>query len=81
MSAETVFQKALALPPADRKRLVEALLRSLESADEGVLTEAEWQAAWTPEIERRLRDLDEGRATTISHEEFKARVRARLSQP
>ena len=81
MSAEKIFQEALALPPAERERLVGELLRSLEGVNEEVLAEAQWEAAWTPEIERRLRDLDEGRATAISHEEFKARVRARLSQP
>jgi putative addiction module component (TIGR02574 family) len=73
---EKVFQEALALPREDRARLLEALQESLEPRDE-----AEWEAAWTPEIDRRLRDLDEGRATAISYEEFKRRVRARLPQP
>ena len=39
---------------------------------------AEWEAAWSAEIERRLRDFDEGRTTAISYEEFKRRVQARL---
>jgi putative addiction module component (TIGR02574 family) len=78
MAVEKVLQEALALPREDRERVYQALMESLEPKDEQVLTETEWEAAWRPEIERRLRDLDEGRATTISHEEFKERVRARL---
>lgn len=80
MAIEKVLQEALALSPEDRGRLVGALLRSLEPEDGEVLTKAEWEAEWTVELDRRLRDLDEGRATAISYEEFKNRVRARLPQ-
>ena len=45
------------------------------------LTAWEWKRVWAAEIERRLCDLDEGRTTTISHEEFLRRMRAALSQP
>ncbi len=79
-AVEKVLQEALALPREDRARVLDALQQSLEPEDGEQLTEAEWEAAWTPEIERRLRDLDEGRATAISYEEFKSRVRARLPQ-
>jgi putative addiction module component (TIGR02574 family) len=79
MAIEKLLQEVLALPREDRARFADALQESLEPEDEKVL--AEWEAAWTPEIERRLRDLDEGRATAISYEEFKDRVRARLPQP
>jgi putative addiction module component (TIGR02574 family) len=57
------------------------LQEALSHEDGEKLTELEWEAAWTSEIDRRLRDLDEGRATAISYEEFKRRVRARLPQP
>ena len=79
MAVEKILQEALALPREDRARVADELLRSLESED--AMTEAQWEAAWTPEIERRLRDLDEGRATAISYDEFQRRVRARLPQP
>ncbi len=79
-AVEKVLQEALALPREDRVRLVDALIESLEPEDEEKLTEAEWEAAWIPEIDRRLRDFDEGRATAISYEEFQRRVRARLPQ-
>jgi len=80
MALESVLQQALALPAKERGELAAVLLRSLEPANEA-LTAAEHEAMWTDTIERRLRDLDEGRATTISYEEFQHRVRARLPQP
>ena len=55
--------------------------RSTEELQPGgaeTLTEAEWEAACTVEIARRLRDLDEGRTAAITLEEFQARVQARL---
>jgi len=80
MAIEQVLAQALALPREDRARLADALLESLEPDDGEAPTEAAWEQAWTAELDRRLRDLDEGRATSISYEEFKTRVRARLPQ-
>lgn len=76
MAVDKVLQEALSLPPEDRDRLLVALARSLEPN-----TDEAWNRVWATEIERRLRDLDEGRTTTISHEEFLRRMRAALSQP
>ena len=47
-----------------------------ELATGGALSEREWEAAWLPEIERRVRDLEEGRANTISAEVALRRVGA-----
>jgi putative addiction module component (TIGR02574 family) len=80
MAIEKLLKDVLALPREDRVRLANALQESLELGGEEPLAEAEWEAAWTAEIERRLRDFDEGRATAISYEEFKSRMRARLPQ-
>lgn len=76
MAVDKVLQEALSLPDEDRDRLLVALARSLEPS-----TDEEWKRVWSAEIERRLRDLDEGRTTTISHEEFLRQMRAALSQP
>lgn len=67
---EKILQEALALSREDRDRLVEALLRSLEPDEE-------WEKAWAVEIERRLKEIDEGRAKLIPHEEVFAELRAR----
>jgi putative addiction module component (TIGR02574 family) len=81
MAVEQILREALALPREDRARVAGALLESVQPEAAETLAEAEWEAAWTVEIARRLRDLDEGRATSISLEEFRARMRARLPQP
>jgi len=81
MATETLLQEALALPTEERARIAEALLRSLAPDDPASLSGVEWEQAWDQEIERRVRDLDEGRTTPISYEEFQRRVRARLPQP
>ena len=78
MALEKLLKDALALPREDRARLAGALQESLEPGNEAPMSEVEWEAAWTAEIERRLRDFDEGRTTAISYEEFKNRMRARL---
>ncbi len=50
-----VLTAALALPPADRAVVVEKLLDSLNDADQ-----ADIDAAWTEEAQRRLKGFDEG---------------------
>jgi putative addiction module component (TIGR02574 family) len=81
MAVEKVLREALALPPEERERVIAELQRSLETeVDPEALTEEEWQAAWAPEVERRLRDLDEGRTKPISYEDFKSRMRALFPQ-
>ena len=64
---------------ADRRSLGHtAGLAIIEPDQAEAAGDAEWEAAWRAEIERRLRDFDEGRTTAISYEEFKRRVHARL---
>ena len=48
-STEKLTTAALGLPPADRAKLAEALLVSLEAED------AAWQSAWLKEAARRSR--------------------------
>lgn len=83
MALESVLQQALALPADERSELVEALLRSLESEpedeseDEGE-TSPEWDEAWAAELNRRAKEIDEGRARLIPHDEVFAELRARF---
>ena len=46
-----------------------ALHQSFEPDDDEILSQPEWEAAWAAEIDRRLKDLAEGRAKTYTHEE------------
>ena len=62
MSTEELLAEALRLPRPERARVAEELLSSLEESDEGVAT------AWAEELERRARDVAEGRVQTTSWE-------------
>ncbi len=69
-----LLQKALTLPEQERTALVRSLIESLEEvADQGS------EVAWDEEIGRRIADLDSGRAKTVSWEEIRQRISARLT--
>lgn len=75
MTLEAVLQQALQLPQDQRAELVERLLSSLDgddSIDEG------YEEAWAAEIERRVREVEEGTAELVDSKEALRRIRARL---
>ncbi len=68
-----LLQKALSLPEQERTALVRSLIESLEEvADQGT------ELAWDQEIGSRIADLDSGKAKTVSWEEVRERISARL---
>ena len=68
-----LFREASELPEADRAELAGRLLETLHGEPD-----AEVEAAWAEEIERRVRQLDSGEVKTIPWEEVRARLYARL---
>jgi putative addiction module component (TIGR02574 family) len=80
VAIEQVLRDALALSDEDREQLLVALHQSLEPDDGDTLSQAERDAAWTGEIDRRLNDLAEGRARTSTHQEVMTELRGRLSR-
>jgi putative addiction module component (TIGR02574 family) len=69
-----LLQKALTLPEEERTALVRSLIESLEEiADQGA------ERAWDEEIARRIAELDSGKAKTVSWEEVRQRISARLA--
>lgn len=58
---------------ADEKELVIEFLS--EEYDGEVLTQEEWEAAWLPELERRLEELDSGKVVGIPAEEVMRRMK------
>jgi putative addiction module component (TIGR02574 family) len=66
---DELSQKALELPPEERVRLAERLLATVHEVD------AEVEAAWDQEIQRRLAEIDNGTAKLIPAEEVFAEVR------
>ena len=71
---ETVRSDALSLSQAERAELARNLVASLDGAAEGDAEEA-----WDAEIQRRLAEIDSGNAELIDREEFRRRMRARVS--
>jgi putative addiction module component (TIGR02574 family) len=68
MSTEELLAEALRLPRPERARVAEELLSSLEESDEEVAT------AWAEELERRSRDVAEGRVQTTSWESVRTQI-------
>lgn len=73
ISYEKVEDDALHLPLEDRSRLASRLLESLDD-DDDVSPE------WKDELDRRLQEIDEGKAVMIPHAEVMASVRASLAK-
>lgn len=71
-NAEVLADQLLALPSADRARLAQLLLASLEERDPGAAD------AWNEEIDRRATDLTAGRVAGIPAAEVFAEVERRL---
>jgi len=78
---KSLLEEAMALPEAQRAELAALLLRSLEPDDEPELSDEEWQQAWSAEIERRLRSIDDGSAKPVDGDEVLRSIRARIAAP
>jgi putative addiction module component (TIGR02574 family) len=75
MSTEELLAQVLRLPRPERARLVEEVLSSLEDPDDRDL-----EAAWAPELERRSRDVAEGRVQTVEWGIARAELLGELRQ-
>ena len=78
MAIERVLRDVLALNDEDREKLLVALHQSFEPDDDEILSQPGWEAAWAVEIDRRLKELAEGRAKTYTQQEVMARLQSRL---
>lgn len=67
--AKDLLQRALELPPEARAALAGSLLESLDTA-----TDADAEAAWSIEIERRVREIDEGVVKLVPWSEARKRI-------
>lgn len=71
MSTETkeILDRALALPPVEKARIVDQLLSSLNEPDEGI------DALWRKEVEDRIEAFRAGTLKSVSLEEVLAKYR------
>src|SRR3954452_18176712 len=74
MSTDELLAEALRLTRVDRARVAQELLSSLEESDEEVAT------AWATELERRSRDVAEGRVQTTSWDTARTEILKELEQ-
>jgi putative addiction module component (TIGR02574 family) len=72
MSTDELLVEALRLLRRDRSRVVEQLLSSLEEPDD--------QVAWAIELERRSRDVAEGRVQTTDWDTGRAEILKELDE-
>jgi len=69
---EEILSAALGLPPETRAMLADHLLVSLDAPNQKQI-----DAAWAEEIERRIREIDEGRVEPIDGELVMRELQAR----
>ncbi|HVX15826.1 MAG TPA: addiction module protein [Pirellulales bacterium] len=55
--AQQLFEAAMKLPERERAKLIDKLALSVDP-----MADPEWQAAWGPEIARRIAEVDNGTA-------------------
>jgi putative addiction module component (TIGR02574 family) len=75
---EQVAEDISELSPQDRQTLLARLIRELESAEN--ISPTEIEAAWDPEISRRLEEIDSGKVKLFSAEDVFSRIQARLDE-
>ena len=74
MSTDELLAEALRLPRPERAQVAEELLSSLEESDDEVA------AAWASELERRSRDVSEGRVQTSAWDSVRTDILRELDQ-
>ena len=74
MSTDELLAEVLRLPRRERARIAEDLLSSLEESDDAVAR------SWAEELERRSRDIAEGRVQTIPWETVRSDILRELEQ-
>lgn len=66
----------LSLPARERNKLAKELRHSIdEDIADGWVRDEEWEEAWRIEIDRRVRESDEGKVKSIPWEEVKQELR------
>jgi len=75
---ETVLEQALQLPDHERGELIARLLRSLEPDDGEEVIGDEWEAAWSTELDKRVREIRDGSIELVDGDEAIAKVRAAI---
>ena len=73
--AEKIYEEALNLPIDDRLSLIDKLMSSAN-----LPTQKDIDQAWSKEVERRCKEVEEGQARLIPGDEVFAKIRQRFSK-
>jgi len=76
MSGTEIIEAVLRLPRDERARVAREILRSLDEGEDDDV-----DAAWLTEIERRMKDFDEGNDPGEEWDVVRARILASLRKP
>ena len=79
--ANALFSAALALPAKKRAELAHRLIRSLDGPEPPPAEQAEIDAAWVKEIQRREKEVDDGKVQLIPFEDVMAEAEEILKRP
>lgn len=78
---KAVAAQALELPDDERGELAALLMRSLEPDSDDELAPNEWEAAWSAELDQRIRDIREGRVELADGDEVISELRKIADRP
>jgi putative addiction module component (TIGR02574 family) len=76
MTTNEIVAAALALPEQARWDLLGRLLESVDSGDPA-MSEDEWEAAWLPELDRRVAELERDPGSALPAEAVFAELNAK----
>lgn len=76
-----LLEEALQLPERERGELAARLLRSLDPDDGDEVGPADWEAAWSAEIDERVRQVRDGTADLADGDEVLAELDAAVTSP
>jgi putative addiction module component (TIGR02574 family) len=75
-NAQRILSEAMELSLEERASIAEQLIQSLDGPpDENV------EAAWQKEVERRIKEIDNGEVELLDWEEVRAKLRDRFGAP
>ena len=74
MTSKEILSQALNLSPEDRAKLALAIISSLDGPPD-----KDVEKAWVDEIERRVKEVQDGTVELLEWEEVRKRIEARLA--
>jgi putative addiction module component (TIGR02574 family) len=78
---DALLDEALKLPDEERGELASRLLRSLEPVNREVASTQEWEAQWSAELDRRVREIRDGSVELVDGNDVLAELRDIAERP